>query len=231
MGGDLEKTGGTDAAIAAFLEKVKQTPAPVVTGQRGRLIFALDATMSRQPTWDRACKLQGEMFAETKAIGGLDVQLVYFRGHNEFSAGKWVNDGEALSRQMTGITCRGGFTQIGRVLDHAAGEAVSARTLVFVGDACEEDVDALCAAAGKLALLGAKAFLFHEGQNRRARAAFQEIARITGGAYCPFDASSPQQLRDLLRAAAAYAAGGKRALSALTSRTGRDVQLLIEQLR
>ncbi|HRE60743.1 MAG TPA: hypothetical protein PL096_06500 [Micropepsaceae bacterium] len=231
MGSNLDKSGNHDAAIAAFLEKVKQTPAPVLAGNRGRLIFALDATMSRQPTWDRACKLQAEMFAETKAIGGLDVQLVFFRGHNEFSAGKWVNDADALSRQMTGIQCRGGFTQIGRVLEHAAAEAGQARTLVFVGDACEEDVDALCASAGKLALQGMKTFLFHEGQNRRARSAFQEIARITGGAYCPFDASSPQQLRDLLRAVAAYAAGGKRALAALTSRTGRDVQLLIEQLR
>ncbi len=68
--------------IDAFLAKVAATPAPAAGG-RGRLIFALDATMSREPTWDTACHIQAEMFEATRAIGGLDVQLVFFRGFGE----------------------------------------------------------------------------------------------------------------------------------------------------
>ena len=63
--------------IDAFLREIR-TPATVVPGTRGRLLFALDATASRQPTWDSACRLQANMFREAAAIGGLDVQLVYF---------------------------------------------------------------------------------------------------------------------------------------------------------
>ena len=68
------------AEIEAFIAKVKSLAPSTGPGRRGRLIFALDATMSRQPTWDTACKLQADMFHEAAAIGGLDVQLVYYRG-------------------------------------------------------------------------------------------------------------------------------------------------------
>jgi hypothetical protein len=68
------------AEIDAFLAKVKGLAPTTAAGQRGRLIFALDATMSRQPMWDSACRLQADMFREAAAIGGLDVQLVYYRG-------------------------------------------------------------------------------------------------------------------------------------------------------
>ena len=60
--------------IDAFLREVR-TPATVVPGTRGRLLFALDATASRQLTWDSACQVQAAMFREAAAIGGLDVQL------------------------------------------------------------------------------------------------------------------------------------------------------------
>jgi hypothetical protein len=36
--------------------------------------------MSRQPAWDLASKVQGEMFREAAAIGGLSLQLVFFAG-------------------------------------------------------------------------------------------------------------------------------------------------------
>ena len=46
---------------------------------RGRLIFALDATASREAIWDIAAQLQARMFEEAAKIGGLDVELIYFR--------------------------------------------------------------------------------------------------------------------------------------------------------
>src|SRR3979490_2741193 len=60
------------AEIDAFIAKVKTLAPSTGAGVRGRLIFALDATMSRQPLWDTACKLQADMFREAAAIGGLD---------------------------------------------------------------------------------------------------------------------------------------------------------------
>ena len=76
---------------------------------RGRLVFAMDATMSRQPTWDMALALQADMFQAVKAVGGLDVQLVYFRGAGECRASRWVSDPDALAALMTRVTCAGGL--------------------------------------------------------------------------------------------------------------------------
>ena len=75
--------------------------------------------MSRQPTWDMALALQADMFHAVKAVGGLDVQLVYFRGTGECRASKWVSDPDALAALMTQVHCAGGYTQIGKVLSHA----------------------------------------------------------------------------------------------------------------
>src|SRR6185295_11119732 len=102
--------------IDAFVKRARTLAPPVAAGAKGRLIFALDATMSRQPTWDTACKLQGEMFKAAGDVGGLQVQLVYFRGFGECRASKWVSDTRSLAGLMTSIDCRGGHTQIGKVL-------------------------------------------------------------------------------------------------------------------
>jgi hypothetical protein len=108
--------------IDAFLDQVKSLGPAVTAGTRGRLIFALDATMSRQPTWDTACKLQAEMFREAASVGGLDIQLLYYRGFGECRASKWVSQTERLADLMARIDCRGGQTQIGKVLTHARRE-------------------------------------------------------------------------------------------------------------
>lgn len=219
--------------IDAFLAKAK-TLGPRTDGRRGRLAFALDATMSRQPTWDLACKLQAEMFEEAGAIGGLDVQLIYFRGLRECRASKWNSNPARLGDIMAGIACQGGHTQIGRVLEHVRAESKTGKidALVYVGDAMEEPVDDLCALAGELGLLGTPAFMFQEGGDAVAENAFREIARLTKGAWCPFDTGAASQLRELLRAAAAYAAGGHKALADLSKRGGgKGAVKLIEQMR
>jgi hypothetical protein len=219
--------------IEAFLARARSLTPSVEPGQRGRLIFALDATLSRQPTWDEATRLQAEMFSEAAAIGGLDVQLVYYRGIAECRASRFVSDARKLGALMDKIDCRGGETQIGRVLVHARKEteARKVQALVFVGDAMEEQIDRLCATAGELGLLGVPAFMFQEGRDPIAEQAFREIARLTRGAYCPFDVGAAHQLRELLRAVAAYAAGGMKALADLSRRQGSGARLLLEQLR
>ncbi len=222
----------SETEVAAFIAKMK-TLAPAKDGARGRLIFAMDATMSRAPTWDMALKLQGDMFSAVKEVGGLDVQLVYFRGMGECRASKWVSDPATLARLMTSVACHGGLTQIGKVLAHALEESKRRKVnaLVYVGDCMEEQVDRLCAKAGELALLGVPVFLFQEGDNSAAQTAFREIARLTKGAYCRFDRGSAKQLRELLTAVAVYAAGGRKALAALSAeRHGAGARLLLEQL-
>jgi hypothetical protein len=223
----------TRSELDAFLRRVKELAPATDRGPRGRLIFALDATMSRQPLWDTACRLQAEMFHEAAAIGGLDVQLVYYRGLGECRASHWVSQPDRLAGLMERIDCRGGHTQIGKVLAHGKREtqAVRIQALVFVGDAMEEKLDDLCHAAGELGLLGVPAFMFQEGNDPIAEQAFREIARLTRGAYCRFDPGAAHELAELLRAVAAYAAGGMRALNDLSARHQRGAIKLIEQMR
>jgi hypothetical protein len=231
-GGVPAREASADTDVAAFIAKMKSL-APAATGERGRLVFAMDATMSRAPTWDMALKLQGEMFAAVKEVGGLDVQLIYFRGMGECRASKWVSDPDALARLMRGVACEGGLTQIGKVLNHALDESRRRKVnaLVYVGDSMEEDVDRLCARAGELGLRGVPVFVFQEGGDETAARAFREIARLTKGAFCRFDPGSARQLRDLLTAVAVYAAGGRKALLALSGKSeGAGARLLLAQL-
>jgi hypothetical protein len=221
------------AEVDAFLQKVRTLGPAGQAGQRGRLIFALDATMSRQPLWDTACRLQADMFREAAAIGGLDVQLVYYRGLSECRASGWVSDARQLGALMERIDCRGGHSQIRKILAHARHETEKRKVqaLVFVGDAMEEPLDDLCAAAGQLGLLGVPAFVFQEGHDPVAERAFREIARLSRGAYCRFDTGSAHELAELLRAVAAYAAGGMKALADLKARQNSGAVKLLAQLR
>ncbi|MGE0063654.1 MAG: VWA domain-containing protein [Xanthobacteraceae bacterium] len=225
--------GSTRPEVEKFLSQVNAFGPAVKAGARGRLVFALDATMSRQPTWDSACVLQADMFREAASVGGLDIQLVYFRGLNECRASGWVADSDKLAALMSRITCQGGHTQIGRVLSHAKQENERQRVqaLVYVGDAMEEGIDDLCAAAGELGLRGLPVFMFQEGHDGIAESAYREIARLSGGAWCRFDTGAAEQLRDLLRAVAAYAAGGRKALADLSAKHSRGAQLLLSQMK
>jgi hypothetical protein len=226
-------TTSTRAEIDSFLARVKGLTPSGEPGRRGRLIFALDATMSRQPMWDTACQLQADMFREAAAIGGLDVQLVYYRGLAECRASRWVSQAERLAGLMEQIDCRGGHTQIGKVIAHAKRETQvkTVQALVFVGDAMEEKLDNLCHTAGELGLLGVPAFMFQEGIDPVTEQAFREIARLTRGAYCRFDPGAAHQLAELLRAAAAYAAGGLRALENLSRQHQGGAVKLLAQMR
>ena len=221
------------AKIESFLEQARKVPAPHERASRGRLVFALDATMSRQATWDLAQGLQAQMFETARTLGGLDVQLVYFRGFAECRASRFIADGAGLADLMGKIQVRGGHTQIGKVLHHIRDETkrLKVGAFVYVGDAMEENADDLAAVAGELGLLGVKGFVFHEGHDTSAGAAFREIARLSGGAYAAFDASAPGRLSSLLAAAAAYAAGGRGALEKQALDGGEAARLLISQMR
>lgn len=214
-------------AIAAFLDAARAiTP---VEGS-GRLVLALDATMSRQPTWDMACSLQARMFEAVAKAGGLAVQLVYFRGFGECKASRFVGDAASLTDLMIKIDCRGGRTQIGKVLAHVAKEnarkPVSA--VIYIGDAMEENVDMLADKAGTLGLHGVPLFLFQEGHDSMVEQAFREFARLSRGAWFRFDRNAPDVVGQLLSSIAVYATGG---LPALEKRGTDPDRKLLRQLK
>jgi hypothetical protein len=221
-------TGNAPSVIDAFLAQIKKSQAP--SGGCGRLIFALDATASRQPTWDTACQLQAEMFREVATIGKLSVQLVYYRGLSECRSSRWVSQPEHLAGLMERIECRMGHTQVGKILAHAKRETqlLKVQALVFVGDAIEENPDTLARDAVELGRLGVPAFMFQEGSSREVEHVFRDIARLTHGAYCRFDPGAARQLAELLRAVAVYAAGG---MSALEARQDAGAVKLLSQMR
>ena len=169
---------------------------PVGEG-RGRLIFALDATMSRQPTWDTACKLQGEMFKAAGEVGGLDVQLVYFRGFGECRASRWVSDAQGLTGLMTAIDCRGGHTQIGKILTHARRETAKKKVgvLVFVGDALEEPIDTIWRPRpANSASSASRSSSSRKDATRRSSGASARLRVSRSGAYARFDVNAAGEL-------------------------------------
>jgi hypothetical protein len=198
-----------------------------------RLLFAVDATASRQPTWDQASKLQGQMFLSTRNLGGLAVQLCYYRGFNELRASKWLVDEAALLRQMSTVRCEGGLTQIQRLLNHALREhrQQPIKALVFIGDAIEESIDALCGRAGEAGLAGLPLFMFQEGRDSKVERGFRNMARLSGGAYARFDHHSAAQLAALLGAVARYAAAGREGLLEYEQNKDSGVKLMLEQLK
>lgn len=205
------------------LEKFFQRVAPA----RGRIILAIDATASRQPSWDTAADLQSQLFECVAAIGGLDVQLVYFRGADECVASCWVNDARSLVSIMSTIMCRSGHTQIAKVLAHSAKEHRQrpVNAVVLISDACEERPTDLYAKARDLSV---PAFFFQEGDEPSVTRTYTEVAKLTGGAVARFDASAAQRLADLLKAVAAFATGGMEALGAQKTEAAR---LLLTQLK
>jgi hypothetical protein len=203
---------GTRRDVDAFLAQRRQERQAGHVGA-GRLLVTVDATASRSFTWHLACEMQAEMLAEAGKLGGLKLQVVCFRGDRDWEQSEWTSDAEVLAAWMRRIECRTGNTQLARVLSHAREEHSKAKVsaLVYVGDACEETPEVLYGLARDL---GMKAFVFQEAEDPGAAKIFQEIARLTNGAYCRFDSGAADQLRDLLRAVATYAAGGLKALSA-----------------
>jgi hypothetical protein len=217
--------------VAALLEKTRR--------HRGRLIFALDATASRESVWDMAAPLQAAMFEEAAKIGGLDVQLVYYRGSDEVRHSSWFPNAHELVSRMSAIKCMAGTTKIARVLRHirAEHEREKVSAAIFVGDAIEEPPSELYdAAAG----LGVPMFMFQEGDGlalyvdqrgefvrehppQTVEQIFRELARLTGGAYGKFNAGAAKQLGELLRAVAAFAVGGITALADLRTDGARKL--------
>ena len=134
---------------------------------------------------------------------------------------------------MASVFCLAGETQIQKVLRHTVKETKKDRVnaLVFVGDSVEEDVDALGKVAGELGLLGVPIFVFQEGYDNIAEFAFKQLTKLSNGAYCRLDQFSAKTLKELLRAVATFAAGGKLALDNYADKKGGVVLQIAHQVK
>ena len=220
-------TSTRKTSVDQFLDDVKKLPTR--REETNRLVFGLDATASREPMWDLATHLHAELF-NTAAKNDLEVQLVYYRGFQEFRASPWTRAPSQLLRTMQQVRCLGGATQITRFLHHLFNEANSSklRAAVFIGDACEESPNEILTLAGRLGLLQIPVFVFQEGHDIVASRVFQAIASRSGGAHVPFAPGSERELRDLLNAVAQYASYGIDAVSKIKSSIGTR---LLKQLK
>jgi nicotinamidase-related amidase len=224
---------GSSAGVNAFLKKVEASRTPVRQQQQAtsRLIFALDATASRSPTWHIASELQAEMFKTAANLGSLAIQLAYYRG-DECRSSPWYTRAADLLQFMSPVSCVGGLTQIEKVLSHAIKEARQHKVhaVVFVGDCVEEDPDTLARHAGELGLLGVPVFMFQEGNDPLATQVFRQIARLSHGAHSQFDINSAHQLAELLKAVTVYATRGHQALVDYGRDKGNLTQSIVKQL-
>ena len=202
--------------VVALFKKTQAT--------RGRLIFALDATASREGMWDLAAQLQSQMFEEAAKIGGLDIQLLYYRGSGRNS----INAVDVRCARACQSNEQRSDARPGPPRSHACSgtseRSTSARRSARRSSSatpCEELPSDLYAVAESL---GVPLFVFQEGSNwavppvcdpppLKVETIFRELARLTNGAYGKFDAGAAMQLGELLRAVAAFAVGGVRALA------------------
>jgi hypothetical protein len=202
--------------VEEFLHKVR-------TARRGRVIFLVDATGSRQSAWDMASRTQAQMFSQAAAFGTLDLQLVYFRGttgvDSECKASRWTSDGTEMARLMAKITCRTGGTQILKALQHVRDEhqRQPINAVIYVGDMVDGEEDTEAALCDLVGGLGVPCFLFQEGNDPHAAPIFREMARLSRGAHFRFRPGAERELADALRAVAAFATGGLTALQNLKS--------------
>lgn len=228
---NLPNKRATATELSRFLQQTQQLPQRTDNSimRSGRLIFAMDATASRQPSWDRACHIQASMFSATDKLGGIQLQLCHYRGINEFYSSGWLSNSQALMNTMNKVSCAGGYTQLGRVLDHCLAEYAKqpVQAAIIIGDAVEENINSLCVKAGKLGMLGVPLFMFQEGNDHHVSSHFQQMAKLSHGAYAHFDEHSAEQLANLLAAVATYATGGVDALQRLSNSAAHH---LLQQL-
>jgi hypothetical protein len=216
----------------ARLRQLDVRPSRARAAEPGRMVVLLDLTASRGLSLAHARRATTGIFEAIKGVGSVLVKLIYYRGQRECKVSDWVGDPEILNQAMLRLSCRAGATQIARalrLLTEADTPQLSA--VVFIGDHCEDDPDALLALAKALGQKGTQIFVFHEcdddSRSVDAQPVFQCMAEASGGIYCEFKPDSGAVLRDLLSSLAAFAAGGSEAVKCIeapVTAAGKDLQ-------
>jgi hypothetical protein len=201
-------------AAAAVLPVLSHAEPPVENGTppRPRLIFAVDATASREQAWAAARQVTDTL---VKALPGeLDVALAVHGGSRVHTFTAFTNNAATLRDRAAGVTCEAGLTRLLPILS-ASVRRPAIRVVVYIGDVFEESLPEGRRLADAMGEQGTKLIVLHDTADpaaRRDAEMFWDLARRTGGCVLPFDASASSRLRDLLSAVAVYAVGGEKLL-------------------
>lgn len=201
---------------SAFLEKVGALSKPKDSSKLAsalkktpKLLFAMDATASRQASWDVAQEITLSMFDVIP--GGLKIALAHHSGGQLREVTDFKDDSSFFKKKINAVRCVAGETALNQVLENAS-EIPGLNSLIYIGDAFEENPASAFEIARKLKAKGVPCFLFQEGDNPYVKETFTSIAEITGGAVFPFAMDSLLHVRERLDAIAAFAAGGMKLL-------------------
>ena len=222
----MKKSITNKTTVSNFLSATKKYP--IVDKSKNRLILGIDATASREATWDIATSLHSDIFSVAERT--LQIQLAYYRGIADFKASDWTQTHQSLRSSMEKVHCLGGRTQISRFLQHCYTEAIhhTLKGIVFIGDCCEEEPKEIINLAGKIGILGIPIFIFQEGHDAFATKVFREIAKISGGAHSSFSADSAKALGELLEAVFSYVVREHRSTNDLLKKP--HAKYLLDQL-
>lgn len=231
---------------SGFLDKVRsfkaisatpkqKTLAKALTDEsRPRLLFSMDATASRESSWNIAKEITGAMFEALP--GTLDVALAYHSGGRLQELTPFSPDAKVFLDKLHTVQCKAGITALNDILDKAI-EVNRLKALIYIGDCFEENPDEAVELAQQLKLKGVRCFMFHDTSSgsqgydvATAHEVFGQIAQITGGALLPFDENSPEMVKQLLEAIAVYAAQGIKALEQKTKYLPA-ARLLLKQMK
>jgi hypothetical protein len=197
--------------LASGMAKGDLLHAALAPSQRPRLVFAFDATASRESEWDTARQVTDGLFSALP--GQLDVALAVHGGGMVHTFTEFSSDSALFRDKAASVQCQAGPTVLVPLMEKVRAHA-GVKVLIYIGDCFEEDAEAAFAAADALRLRGVKAIMFHDASSgdHRARTVFEEIARRTGGACLDFHGVRNDDLRDILQAIAVLAYGGVKML-------------------
>jgi hypothetical protein len=207
-------TSAITAAATALLPARTQSepPGEMNTPSRPRLVFAVDATASREPAWAAARQVTDALF---KALPGeLDVALAVHGGSHVHTFTAFTTNANTLRDHAAGVSCRAGLTRLLPILSTSLKQR-AVRVVIYIGDVFEESVLHGRRLADSMGAQGTKLIVLHDTADpaaRRDAEVFWDLAKRTGGCVLPFDATAPSRLRDLLSAVAVYAVGGEKLL-------------------
>jgi hypothetical protein len=207
-------TTAITSAAASLPAAFTHAEPPTDTGapSRPRLVFAVDATASREPAWTAARQVTDAL---VKALPGeLDVALAVHGGSRVHTFTAFTNDARTLRDLAAGVECHAGLTRLLPILA-ASLKRQAVRVVIYIGDVFEESLPQGRQLADQMGALGIKLIVLHDTADRGARRdaeVFWDLAKRTGGCVLPFDASASGRLRDILSAVAVYAVGGEKLL-------------------
>ena len=201
-----------------------------IANAQTRIIFSLDATASRAPTWQQAQSLHEALFDAASETSELLLQLCYFRGMATFHASPWVATATGLRQELAEVYCEGGTTQLQRLLEHCLTQhpgSTSLKAIIFVGDAVEESANVLNDIAVRCRLAKRPLYIFQEGSDEAASRIFASMAALSGGVHFSLGDNSADRLRRLLQSVIRLATGGRKALE---SSAHESDKLLLKKL-